>query len=159
MATQTWSACNHSAVGFKFVNVTNLHISSITFDGCGLILDIKKLDNTLVLIKVGLLITQCENVTIDDVTVKNSAGCGLVFNQSSGTIQIHVVNSLFEANGKSTKDSVLAVAGGLYIEFVHGNTENDNETLHTVYSIDNCRFINNWCNVPSYRVAMDEVVV
>ena len=140
--------CNHSAVGFKFVNVTNLHISSITFDSCGLILDTKELD-TLVLIKVGLLISHCENVSIDDVTVKNSAGCGLVLNQSSGTIQI--VNSLFEANGKNTTDSVLAVAGGLYIEFVHGNTENDNETLHTVYSIDNCRFINNWCNVPSFE--------
>ena len=138
--------CNHSAVGFKFVNVTNLHISSITFVGCGLILDIKKLDNTLVLIKAGLLISHCENITIDDVTVRNSPGCGLVLNQTRGMIQI--VNSSFEANCKN--ESVLAVAGGLYIEFVHNNTDHDNETVSTVYSIDNCRFINNWCSVPSF---------
>ena len=141
--------CNHSAVGFKFINVTNLHISSITFDGCGLILDTKELDNTLIFIKAGLLISHCENVTIDDVTVKNSAGCGLVFNQTSGTIQI--VQSSFEANGERTTDSLLAVAGGLYIEFVHRNTENNNETVTSMYSIDDCRFVNNWCHVPAFR--------
>ena len=139
--------CNHSMVGFKFVNVTNLYISSITFDGCGLILGTKEMDNKLVLSEVGLLISHCENVTLCKVTVRNSAGCGVLLNQTSGMIQI--VNSSFEANCKN--ESVLAVAGGLYIEFVHNNTENDNETVPTdVYSIDNCRFINNWCSVPLF---------
>ena len=137
--------CTQLAVGFKVVNVSNLHISNITFDGCGLTISTKEMDNMFVLIKAGLLISHCENVTLYNITVKNSAGAGLVFNQTYGMIRI--TNSSFEANCKN--ESVLAVAGGLYIEFVHNNT--DSKTIPAaVYSIDDCRFVNNWCSVPSF---------
>ena len=132
--------CTRSGVGFKFVNVTNLHVSSITFDGCGLTYNTKEMDNLLSSVKVGLLLSHCENVTLYDVTIRNGAGSGLVLNQTRGTIQI--TNSSFEANCQN--ESVLAVAGGAYIETVH-NTDRE-----TVYSIDDCRFVNNWCSVPSF---------
>ena len=38
--------CAQSTVGLSFFNVTNLHISNITFDGCGLILGTKDVDYT-----------------------------------------------------------------------------------------------------------------
>ena len=80
--------CTQLGVGFKLVNVTNLKTSSIIFDGCGLTLGTKEMDNTLVLIKVGLLILHCKNVNLYKVFIRNSAGCGLVLNQTSGMIQI-----------------------------------------------------------------------
>ena len=42
----------------------------------------------------------------------------------------------------------MAVAGGLYIEFVHNNT--DSAKMTAVYCIDDCRFVNNWCSVPTF---------
>ena len=94
----------------------------------------------------GLLISYCKNVTLYGITVKNSAGCGLVLNQTSGMIQI--VDSLFEANCKN--ESVLAAAGGLYIEFLHSNTDHDSKLVTTAYSIDDCRFVKNRCSLPSF---------
>ena len=138
--------CTQSTVGLKFFNVTNLHISNITFDGCGLILGTKDVDYTNLSIMSGLLISHCKNVTLYGITVKNSAGCGLVLNQTSGMIQI--VNSSFEENCKN--ESVLAVAGGLLIEFLHSSPDHDSKLVTTVYSIDDCRFVNNNCSLPSF---------
>ena len=139
---RTELVCTRSAVGFKFFKVVNLRISSIVFDGCGLILGHEEIDYSRI-ITGGLVISHCKNVTLNNVSVQNSVGTGLIVNQTSGVIQIK--NSSFDGNCKD--ESVLALAGGLYIEFTH---HVDASEVTTVYYIDNCKFINNYCSVPSF---------
>ena len=142
---RTELVCTRSAVGFNFSNVVNLQISSIVFDGCGLIYSYKEIDNSTLLITGGLVITHCKNVVLNDVTVQNSIGSGLILNQTSGEILIK--KSSFDGNCKD--ESVLALAGGLYIEFAHENNNYSSEVA-TTYFIDDCEFVNNQCGVPSF---------
>ena len=140
---RTELVCTRSAVGFKFFKVVNLRISNIVFEGCGLILNYEEMDYSSRIVTGGLVISHCKNVTLNNVTVQNSVGTGLIVNQTSGEILIK--NSSFDGNCKD--ESVLALAGGLYIEFTHDHGVND---MITVYSIDGCKFINNYCSVPSF---------
>ena len=139
----TQFVCIRSAVGFKFFKVVNLHISRVVFDGCGLIYDYKEIDDSTVLIPGGLVISHCKNVTLNNVIVQNSVGTGLIVNQTNGEIQIK--NSLFDGNCKD--ESVLPLAGGLYIEFVH---ENITSKVTMTYSINDCRFVNNQCDISTF---------
>ena len=139
---RTKLVCTRSAVGFKFFNVVNLHISSIVFDGCGIILDHVEVDDSHRIITGGLVISHCQNVTLNNVTVQNSVGTGLIVNQTSG--EILITNSSFDRNCKD--GSMFSRAGGLYIEFVHDINASE---ATTVCYIDSCEFMSNNCSVLS----------
>ena len=140
---RTELVCTRSAVGFKFFKVVNLHISSIVFDGCGLIIGHEEIDGSIVSLTGGLVISHCKNVTLNDVTVQNSVGTGLIVNQTSGEIVIK--NSSFDGNCKDK--SAFTIAGGLYVEFLHNYNASE---MTSVYTIDECEFVNNYCKVSSF---------
>ena len=135
--------CNTAEAGFKFIGITDLHISRIDFIRCGATVDTKKLDNSTVLITSGLLILYCTNVKIVNVTVMYSTGSGLLVNQTNGQVQIS--DSSFDGN--CANNTVLAVAGGLYVEFMYNQTSSE---VTAEFSIARCTFINNRCTVPSF---------
>ena len=139
--------CTQSGAGFKFTNVKNLHISNISFDGCGAIVDTRKIDNSNMSIASGLVMLYCTNITLIHVNIRNSGGSGLILNQTRGHIRI--LNTSFEGNGKMSKHSILALAGGLYVEF--GDIQHIiSGEVTSMYSIADCKFVNNNCGVPLF---------
>lgn len=137
--------CTQSGAGFRFTNVKNLQISNISFDGCGAIIDTREIDNSMMLIASGLIMLNCTNVTLICVNIRNSSGSGMMLTQTRGHVRI--LNTSFEGNGKMSNESVLALAGGLYVEFQ--NTPISDE-ITSMYSIEYCKFVNNKCNVPLF---------
>ena len=148
---RTELVCTRSDVGFNFLDVVNLHISNIVFDGCGLILDHVEVDDSHGIITAGLVISHCKSVTLNNVSVQNSVGTGLIVNQTSGEILIK--NSSFDGNCKD--ESMFTIAGGLYIEFLHDINSSE---ATTVCCIDNCEFINNNCSVPSFTDGLGSAI-
>ena len=136
--------CNKSNfAGFKFADVNSIHISNVIFDGCGIVLGIREIDDSLTSLS-GLTMLNCTNITLVNVMIKNSPGNGLLLNQTRGYVSI--VNTSFDSNCKDTMD-VLAIAGGLYVEFVYNQISSEAKTF---YSLDGCQFTNNHCEVPTF---------
>ena len=141
--------CNKSNfAGFKFANINSLQISNVTFDGCGGVLEMREIDNSKHFSLSGLTMSNCTNITLVNVMIKNSPGNGLVLNQTRGYVSI--VNTSFDSNCKDTMD-VLAIAGGLYVEFVHYQISSEAKSF---YSLDGCQFRNNHCEVPTFKAGI-----
>lgn len=91
--------CGENA-GLAFVNVSNLSICNITIDGCGFTgsdihhtIDI--LDDIVnffyiipEVVRIALLVGHCENMTMEQVTIMNTRGFGLVGVNVIGTSQM-----------------------------------------------------------------------
>lgn len=137
--------CTQSGAGFRFTNVTNLHISNIVFNGCGATLDTKIMGDSVMFIMSGLIMLSCTNVTLTNVIIRNGSGSGLLLNQTNG--HVRMMNTSFDGNCKASNKSVLALAGGLYIEFIHDHIPSD---IRSVYFIAGCKFVENQCGVPSF---------
>ena len=114
--------CSDGA-GMAFINVSYLTIRNITIDGCGFTggdientADIlKNIVNIFYVIpqvvRIGLLLGHCENLTMEHVIVKNTRGFGLVGINVIGVSQLR--NVLFLNNtspGVCLSSSTLAVA-------------------------------------------------
>ena len=143
--------CTQSGAGFIFTNVTNLHISNIVFNGCSATVGTKKVDDSVMLITSGLIMLSCTNVTLINVIIRDCSGSGVLLNQTNGHVRI--MNTLFDGNCRDSNKSVLALAGGLYIEFIHDNdiiSSHIPSDVRSVYFIAGCKFVENRCGVPSF---------
>ena len=132
--------CHLSAfAGFKFINVTNLLISNLDFIGCGIVIGNKELNgsNNIMLITSSLMILSCTNITIQDVSVINGTGSGIVLYQIGG--HISVLSSSFERN--CNNKSILS-RGSLYVEFTHAEYGVNSTLLisHSTFHQNNCTF-------------------
>ena len=109
--------------GLAFINVSYLTIRNITLDGCGFTggnventIDI--LNNTVnifyiipPMIRIGLLLGHCENLTMEQVTVKNTRGFGLVGINVIGISQLR--NILFVNNTNLNPGGIVCLQASL----------------------------------------------
>ena len=111
--------CNSSNAGLTFIDAHNVVISDVTFVGCS-----KERYSTSTSFNpleraqkyhTALYFLTCSNVSLLNVTVRESAGIAVQFFAVSGTNIIK--NCSFIGNGYKNGTSTVHKAGGLYIEF------------------------------------------
>ena len=108
--------CLEPDAGIAFVSCSNVLISNVTLNGCGmrhLSTSRNFTDSTFLPLNATLYFLQCADVSIEYVTVTNSTGIGVQFYATTGTNVIS--NSAFIDNPLPGKS--LTRCGGLYIEF------------------------------------------
>jgi len=67
--------------GFKFINVTGIHIENITFTCCG-----QEMDSS---VRAALAFAVAYNVNLTGVTVRNSSGFGLRADRMFGSVRVY----------------------------------------------------------------------
>ena len=150
---KTVIVCNESNAGLAFVNVSNLHIYSLTVESCGALrpstsFDKRKMAMNLNL-SVAVFILNCTDVAIWNVNIISSNGTGLSLYDTNGTVDISHCN--FTENGAMEQSDL--GGGGLHIEFTfcspgHGiNCSSHNRrNFHSTYTMQNCNFAYNAVN-------------
>ena len=141
---------NESA-GYRFMNVTNLTLSNISFINCGILNPVideaTQLQGTTPLLSA-VWFYFCENVTLSNIKVRKSIGTGIVLLDTIGRVEI--IDSLFETSNFHNKYNF---SYGIYVKFSSDNVredeayENCNRSFTFVFHNDS--FINN--SVPSYH--------
>ena len=147
--------CLEPDAGIAFVSCSNVLISNVTLNGCGmrhLSTSRNFTDSTSLPFNATLYFQQCTNVTLKYVKVKNSTGIGVQFYATTGTNIIS--NSVFVDNPLHGKS--LTRCGGLYIEFPYclpGSSGLCNSSLpqssvsDSYYFITHCKFVRNTAQV------------
>ena len=146
------SLSGNESAGYRFMNVTNLTLSSISFINCGTlnpdIGQATQLQGTTPLLSA-VWFYFCENVTLTNIKVRNSIGTGVVLLDTFGCVEI--VNSSFETNNFLSEYNI---SYGIYVKFSSDNTRQledkvyENCSRHCTFVFHNDSFINN--SVPSY---------
>ena len=157
--------CSDGA-GMAFINVSYLTIRNITIDGCGFTggdientADIlKNIVNIFYVIpqvvRIGLLLGHCENLTMEHVIVKNTRGFGLVGINVIGVSQLR--NVLFINNTNSgvcnasisrsqliAYDSANQLGGATAFMFFDYHNQSIYEGRKFTLSLQECTFISN----------------
>ena len=163
--------CNNRGIngtGLAFINVSNLTIRNITIDGCGFTGgDIKNtidiLNDTVNIfyvippvIRVGMLLGNCENLIMENTIVKNTRGFGLVGINVIGVSQLR--NVLFfnntnpgaclkvlaaNLNGFFAYDSANLVGGAAFFVYFDYQDEMLYQGSQFMLSLKECTFIMN----------------
>ena len=91
------SLSGNKSAGYRFMNVTNLTLSNISFINCGILNPVideaTQLQGTMPLLSAVWLYF-CENVTLSNIKVRNSIGTEIVLLDTSGRVEI--IDSSFE---------------------------------------------------------------
>ena len=160
--------------GLAFFNATNLSITNVTFTNCGLsgsyltnfINHLKKFVNVDFhipeVLKVGIFIAQCENLTLENVVVANTSGIGMIGINILGHSKI--VHSEFISNTRPNCSKIEAIpvrlfrgdprldyhiGGGLYL--LYQDVNNSVKDLNSSLSIAHSQFIgNSECGYSAY---------
>lgn len=112
--------CQHvgqNGPGFMFTNITELHIASISFHGCGFMhkwLTIIK--NTTIPFMASIYIYNSKNVHISHVRVEDGNGTGLAIIDTTGLVNI--TYSMFKNNSIKINSS-LTGGRGVYVDFTY----------------------------------------
>ena len=153
-----------SAAGIQASQVTNFVMKNVSIYGCGLENKIKIQDGITYYMRAAVIIKNCTNVTLQDVSLVQSNGTGLVMLSTGGTVLIK--DCTFEdnsLNNNSISDlAVLSGGSGLYIELPYCGIRpknkfyldfcNDNENKEvkkisgSKYHIRGCSFLRNFNN-------------
>ena len=109
--------CN-GAAGIQVRRISNFIMKHLTLSGCGGI-DIKtnKQGDILYYMRAAVIIEDCTNITLQDVSLVRSNGTGLVMLSTGGTVLIN--DCTFEdnsLNNNSIPNAVVYGGSGLYIE-------------------------------------------
>lgn len=129
----TYLRCDHTidGIGLYFKHVVNLVIENLTVINCGGRFEVTKEEHYQV--TTAVFLRHCRNVSINNLTVKNSAATGITMLNCLGTVQ--VTKSSFKNNTNSGV-SLNSNGGGLYIVM-------STETEKAAYQIENCQFLDN----------------
>ena len=145
--------------GLAFKNASNLFVSNLTFIGCGGLHNSTSQNvsngKDVLKFKSALYFECCENISVLNITIKNSSGVGLVFYDTIGLIYIQYCT--FNSNiVPSLSDDQLPGGGGVYIEFtpcrpgMYSNKCTPNSQQERAYNktggqyvIQGCRFAHN----------------
>ena len=148
--------CNHVDIGIMIVRVMNLTITNISISGCGSFHDSTFSSNRYNIIKFisAIYIINSTTLIIENVTIEDNNGTGLVLYDTGGTVLIK--NSHFINNKVSVK--VYHGGGGVYIEFTSCtpgtpisacyNSVTNPHVSNNTYEIVNCVFTGNEANIP-----------
>ena len=154
--------CEENA-GLSFILSDNIQLQNLTLTGCGFPNNSTTRDvilSSFEIIKSALYFLLCRNVSLAQITVQQSDGCGVVMystmgintiTQSNFLLNKHIHNNSYPYNG----------GGGLYIEFAFcypGNTScfngtsniPDSYTSGSTYVISESVFAENIANVSSH---------
>ena len=135
--------------GLTFVAIKNLSIADLTFERCGSLHNSTSANttsgNSTLRFKSAIYVLNCTDVSIADVTVRNSCGTGLAFFDTNGTVIVS--HSVFEANSASHPDPG---GGGVYVEFsyctpgTYGTcTHSPHDNQNSIYKFQCCNFTDN----------------
>ena len=160
--------CSDDA-GLAIHNSTNVHISNITLDHCGILHNSTAVDvsqeNAFLPFRSAMYVFDSTNIALEGITISNSNGIGLTFIDTDGDVEVKlckfVNNSV--SNDINNETEVISGGGGVYLEFTYcsvpswfGDCEckrNINVT-DSVYHFDRCQFTgNNATNI--YRMQTD----
>ena len=138
------------SAGYRFMNVTNLTLSNISFINCGILNPVideaTQLQGTMPSLSA-VWIHFCENMTLSNIKVRNSIGTGIVLLDTSGRVEI--IDSSFETSNFHNKYNF---SYGIYVKFSSDYVREDkvykNCSRHCSFVFHNDSFINN--SVPSY---------
>ena len=153
-------------IGFAFVDISTLHFSNLTFNGCSALrhsttrIFSKPTEFALYENLVGLYFYHCHNVEMSHVTVSNSPNAtGVVMYDTDGTVAI--TDSVFNNNTVPLEDDkrLHPGGGGFYVEFsycIPGDTTCKNDSKNIIshesnnhgaeYLFSHCTFSHNSAN-------------
>ena len=148
--------CVGQNTGLAFVNVTNLVLESVTFDGCASQRNSTSLQNVfyelLAFVQVALYFSHCEDLTLSRVSVLRSPN-------ATGVVAYNTIGKNTFTDCKFSENSspeLLGGGGGVYVEFSYclpGNKSCFNATdedialtdhnANSTYTFENCSFSRN----------------
>lgn len=170
------SCHKENGVGLTFINVTNLFISNVTIDGCGL--TGSNLRNATGIIKtflyvnflipdsinIGLFIAHCTNLKMENSLVSNTRGLGLLGVNILGNSTITNVNFTRNIRPKCVEIDFnipddrnlfmpVQIGGGAYFLYLDYRIDYSNSTLDTsIIIISRCNFkYNAECTYTGFR--------
>ena len=146
-------SCSNNA-GLTIINSTNISITNITFEHCGVLHNSTSVDivnsYSLLLFRSAVYILNSTDIILESVTISHTNGLGLVFIDTGGSID--VTNCTFANNSVNKNETeVIAGGGGVYVEFTyclphqHGTEECDRHPSMngSIYQFNQSKFIGN----------------
>lgn len=137
-------------VGFLFRSSSLISLYNLAIKGCGRLLTTTSVNltngtNTFLQSKSALYFDSCSNLTLENVTIYNSLGMGVVMYNTNGTNLF--VSNQFTSNYLDPDDPLLG-GGGVVIEASHCSPGDLNcednytslETRNSSYTFDGCTF-------------------
>lgn len=137
----TTIVCKNTA-GLLFDSVNNLTLSKLNIQNCSF--SATSLEGDAIF--TGIFIINSKDISIINVSVKNSTGLGMIISNTYG--KINISDSIFEGNIFKSR-TVQRGGGGIYIDF--SQNEHDQSNSMTFYAIENCKFLGNQAAEKSYR--------
>ena len=137
--------------GIAFVRVSNLVITNISIVGCGMKHNsTNHINKTFIEVRSALYIQNSTNVSLDNVTICNSNGIGLLVYDTNGYVSITKSSFINNALNPLEQGKFFTGGGGIYIELTQcppgivlcDYKSNDYNKL-TNYTIDQCVFEGN----------------
>ena len=147
---------NGSNSGLQFVRITNLSISGIQVENCGVLTESTSRINrtSMAMFRAVVHILNSTNVSIESSAFVDNRGVGLVLYDVNGYISIQ--NTNFTNNFVPEDEQLIySGGGGMYIEhtycspgLVDCDYQNNLYNKESVYRISGCNFINNHATTP-----------
>ncbi len=134
---ETTIQCSNN-VGIQFMNVTNLTVRQLQFFSCAESFDmyISYRGNYSYPYWSGILIFNCSNIFLENVTVSRSKGIGISVFNTAGTNVFRKCN--FEFNGKEK----VRGSTGLLLEISNYN-DSYQDIKRSIYKLQHCNFTEN----------------
>ena len=143
---------NDSDTGIAFVRVRNLVITNIRIVGCGM----KHVSTNhigagkFIIVHSAVYIQNSTNIILDNVTIRESNGIGLLIYDTNGSVNITKTSFINNILNTSEQTENFTGGGGIYIEFTKcppGLTQCDPKSNNfnklANYAIDQCKFDGN----------------
>ena len=138
--------------GIAFLRVTNLVITNISIVGCGM----KHVttnyigSGNFIITRSAMFIQNSTNISLDDITISESNGIGLLLYDTNGFVTITKSSFINNNLNLSEQSKFFTGGGGVYIEFTEctpGRVQCDSASNYfntlTKYTIDQCVFEGN----------------
>ena len=137
--------------GIAFVRVSNLVITNISIVGCGMKHNsTNHIKERFIEIRSAVYIQNSTNITLDNVTIRNSNGIGLLIFNTNGSVSITRSSFVNNILNSSEQAKYLTGGGGVRVELTDcslGITQCDSTKNYfkklANYVIDHCVFIDN----------------
>ena len=128
--------------GIAFLRVRNLSINNITIVGCGMkhVTTNHKAEK-FVYVRSALFIQNSTNISLDNITVSESNGIGLLIYDTNGSINITKSSFVNNSLNSLEQSKSLTGGGGVYIKFTEcapGFLHCDSKSNHFNISIPLC---------------------
>ena len=137
--------------GIAFVRVRNLIITNISIVGCGMKHNSTNyIDERFIIVRSALYIQNSTNISLDNVTICNNNGIGLLVYDTNGTVSITRSSFINNTLNPSEQSKNFTGGSGVFIEFTDctpGLTQCDPTSNYfnklSNYTIDQCVFKGN----------------